>query len=101
MMLAIALCRSVVPMLAYWHHGRRFAEKLATTRSVIATLVGVPFSGNSEEGFGTACAVCFCDFTEGETVTRLPCGHQFHCGCIRPWLQRTQRCPLCSQTIDR
>ena len=31
------------------------------------------------------------------TVARLPCGHEFHAGCIRKWLWATPEatCPLC------
>merc|ERR1719193_952911 len=50
----------------------------------------------SESGdFCTNCAVCLCDFNDGETVTRLPCGHRFHHSCVQAWLRRSNRCPLC------
>jgi hypothetical protein len=30
----------------------------------------------------------------------LGCGHTFHCACIRPWLMRSQTCPLCRHRVD-
>lgn len=45
------------------------------------------------------CAVCLCDYVEGEVLRRLPCGHLFHRRCADEWLQRSCRCPLCVQSI--
>jgi hypothetical protein len=36
----------------------------------------------------TACAVCFVEYTKGESVKLLPCQHVFHPHCIGPWLCR-------------
>jgi len=50
------------------------------------------------------CAVCLCDLAEsdGETtdLLELPCGHIFHDGCLRGWLERVGKrpkmlCPMC------
>lgn len=36
---------------------------------------------------------------------KLPCGHIFHFGCLRSWLERQQSCPtwyvICSQLLLR
>ena len=44
----------------------------------------------------TECAICLCDFQDGETLIRLPCaaGHMFHRPCIRAALARefTSQC---------
>eukprot|EP00435_Cladocopium_sp_Y103_P029040 s1775_g7.t1 len=45
------------------------------------------------------CAVCLCEYVEGEVLRRLPCGHLFHRRCADEWLQRSCRCPLCVQSI--
>jgi hypothetical protein len=41
------------------------------------------------------CAICGADFTLGEDVRRLPCGHLFHPRCVDPWLlEHAATCPL-------
>eukprot|EP00931_Biecheleriopsis_adriatica_P055639 TRINITY_DN32941_c0_g1_i1.p1 TRINITY_DN32941_c0_g1~~TRINITY_DN32941_c0_g1_i1.p1 ORF type:complete len:265 (-),score=71.33 TRINITY_DN32941_c0_g1_i1:44-838(-) len=46
----------------------------------------------------TACAICLCDFAEGEELRRVPCagGHAFHPKCLRGWIERSNKtCPVC------
>ena len=46
------------------------------------------------------CTICLADFTQGERVGDLPCGHVFHVEpCLKKWITRNNRCPLC-QTVD-
>ncbi|KAJ2853421.1 hypothetical protein J3B02_003149, partial [Coemansia erecta] len=33
--------------------------------------------------------------SDGDSVTRLPCKHYFHHGCIKPWLELHNTCPMC------
>lgn len=41
------------------------------------------------------CSICTEDFTVGEDVRVLPCHHQFHPGCVDPWLVNVSgTCPL-------
>jgi hypothetical protein len=35
------------------------------------------------------------------TATLMPCGHRFHGGCIKPWLELRSTCPLCRQVRGR
>ncbi len=44
---------------------------------------------------GGDCSVCIAAFDVGCALRRLPCGHLFHGGCIRSWLQRSTTCPVC------
>ena len=39
-------------------------------------------------------------FKAGEGVGTLPCAHVFHADCVRPWLRRELRCPLCTRRLD-
>ncbi|CAL5363624.1 unnamed protein product [Camellia sinensis] len=42
------------------------------------------------------CAVCLCDFEEGDEVRTLPgCMHSFHVDCIDMWLFSHSNCPMC------
>mmetsp|Transcript_21816 Transcript_21816/g.39415 ORF Transcript_21816/g.39415 Transcript_21816/m.39415 type:complete len:340 (-) Transcript_21816:64-1083(-) len=45
------------------------------------------------------CLVCQCEYEEGETLRRLPCGHCFHSDCCDQWLQSKEVCPYCKQSI--
>ncbi|KAI9782323.1 MAG: hypothetical protein M1835_004055 [Candelina submexicana] len=35
-----------------------------------------------------------------EMVARLPCGHHLHDECVKPWVERTNSCPICRQTFN-
>ncbi|KFK34802.1 hypothetical protein AALP_AA5G195200 [Arabis alpina] len=41
------------------------------------------------------CSVCLEQVNVGEIVRTLPCLHQFHAGCIDPWLRQQGTCPVC------
>ena len=48
------------------------------------------------------CAICLSNFQNGESLTQLPCGHNFKSVCIRKWLVAARHeltCPLCKQAI--
>ena len=41
------------------------------------------------------CAVCLECFERGQSVSRLPCTHQYHRACIEKWLATHVECPVC------
>ncbi|KAJ7971292.1 RING-H2 finger protein ATL52-like [Quillaja saponaria] len=42
------------------------------------------------------CAVCLCEFEEGEELRTLPeCLHSFHVPCIDMWFYSHSSCPMC------
>lgn len=48
----------------------------------------------------TSCVICLESFLAGESICRLPCGHQFHHECLTRWVCRRGTCPVCIQTIS-
>ncbi|CAN0003013.1 unnamed protein product [Ectocarpus fasciculatus] len=54
-----------------------------------------------EGSTGGSCIVCFGDYTYGEELCRLRCGHLYHAKCIDEWLDGENHgwCPLCKTAI--
>jgi hypothetical protein len=48
---------------------------------------------------GNRCAICLERLREGEVIGDIACGHMLHKDCLKTWLSRHNRCPLC-QHID-
>lgn len=45
------------------------------------------------------CSICLEQVDRGELVRSLPCLHQFHAGCIDPWLRQQGTCPVCKLRV--
>lgn len=43
-----------------------------------------------------SCAICLDDYTSGQRIGILPCGHVFHKDCIYRWFEEKKVCPICS-----
>ncbi|KAK8569653.1 hypothetical protein V6N13_046702 [Hibiscus sabdariffa] len=41
------------------------------------------------------CIVCLDEFSDGDEVTLMLCGHVYHYNCIVEWLETSHLCPLC------
>lgn len=55
-------------------------------------------SGEGEAGglyADNSCSVCLDDYTEGDELLQLTCGHVFHRPCIDLWLKGHCICPTC------
>ncbi|XP_050434290.1 E3 ubiquitin-protein ligase goliath isoform X2 [Adelges cooleyi] len=50
-------------------------------------------------GDGDCCAVCIEPYKPSEVVRILPCRHEFHKGCVDPWLLEHRTCPMCKMDI--
>ncbi|CAH2036438.1 unnamed protein product, partial [Thlaspi arvense] len=54
------------------------------------------------EGCGKRfCPICLEEYEDDHEIRRLKeCGHVFHRFCIRSWLKRDRRCPICRRSVD-
>jgi len=53
---------------------------------------------DDEMEHGVRCAICLMRLEEGDVVGDIPCRHVFHKDCLKRWLKRANRCPLCQQS---
>ncbi|KAI3773763.1 hypothetical protein L1987_48295 [Smallanthus sonchifolius] len=44
------------------------------------------------------CCICQEEYKDGDDLGTLDCGHGFHHGCIKQWLQQKNLCPICKST---
>ncbi|XP_071733285.1 E3 ubiquitin-protein ligase MBR2-like [Rutidosis leptorrhynchoides] len=44
------------------------------------------------------CCICQEEYKDEEDLGTLECGHDFHHGCIKQWLQYKNLCPICKST---
>lgn len=55
----------------------------------------------NETNDGIMCAVCQCDFEEGEYgLVFRHCKHAFHAKCLNTWLDRRHTCPCCRESVS-
>ncbi|CAA0386588.1 unnamed protein product [Arabidopsis thaliana] len=75
-------------------NGCSLAKQASTSSSAEKMLDSANESKKGTEDELT-CSVCLEQVTVGEIVRTLPCLHQFHAGCIDPWLRQQGTCPVC------
>ena len=46
------------------------------------------------------CVICQDDYTAGQDILYMPCGHEFHSACVEPWLRRVNSCPTCRHELE-
>jgi hypothetical protein len=54
---------------------------------------------SSHTGQAANCSICLDDIMEGNEETFLICFHAFHSTCIKDWLDRNAKCPVCQFDI--
>jgi hypothetical protein len=97
----------LIPILAYraWTQYRERTAHGRTTGSMFKHLVSmqydaVRFAGSYE------CTICLDDYSSNNEcmITPLPCAntklHIFHTKCIKMWLEKEHKCPLCKEHIS-
>ncbi len=45
------------------------------------------------------CVICFEPLNNERSIMKLTCHHEFHEGCIKPWLKDKRQCPMCRHHI--
>ncbi|XP_031556549.1 E3 ubiquitin-protein ligase RNF181-like [Actinia tenebrosa] len=66
------------------------------SNEAINNLVVVTITRNHLKDDSTSsCPICLAEYEENEKVKQMPCEHMFHSGCILPWLEKTNSCPVC------
>ncbi len=63
-----------------------------------------PSAGGASTASSSAfvCSICLEEAEEGVVLVTLPCLHQFHDACVKPWIVRQGRhaaCPLCKTPV--
>ncbi|MCD7461043.1 RING finger protein 24 [Datura stramonium] len=46
------------------------------------------------------CCICLDEYSEGEEIAKIDCGHLYHVGCIREWINRKDTCPICKRRVS-
>ncbi|KAI9217729.1 hypothetical protein BC828DRAFT_408233 [Blastocladiella britannica] len=70
-----------------------------------ATVTTAPATAGLNSTTRITCSICLCDYEQGNRIRELPCLHDFHDQCLRPWLETSlgdpqQRitCPICRRS---
>ncbi|KXZ41139.1 hypothetical protein GPECTOR_736g895 [Gonium pectorale] len=66
----------------------------------LPTEVVPPGGRRGSDGAAASCSVCLEELVCGEVLKRLPCGHEFHAGCVDTWLRTKACCPICQRSLD-
>ena len=46
------------------------------------------------------CAICVSEYLVNDEIVTLPCSHEFHWQCVKPWLLQHRSCPICRFQIE-
>jgi E3 ubiquitin-protein ligase RNF38/44 len=105
--LPLLICCFSVPCtaVAYYFYPRIFGVgsiRKASPRLIKKVTTVTKFT----EGCGIAtedacCAICLCEYVEGDEIRFLNCHHHFHSECVTDWLMLNKQCPFCKTEIDK
>ncbi|CAG9329073.1 unnamed protein product [Blepharisma stoltei] len=77
--------------------GDNFNQRREVSQEGIESLTVVDIDSEIAE---KECMICTEHFKEEEQATKLPCDHLFHSGCVVPWLQMKNSCPVCKRRVE-
>ena len=46
-----------------------------------------------------SCCVCLEDFVDDVSIAVLPCKHGFHQHCVKIWIEKKRKCPICIRPL--
>ena len=46
------------------------------------------------------CVICMDNYVKGDKIISLPCIHMFHENCIKSWLIKERKCPICKFKVE-
>lgn len=98
----VALLTDVRFLIAtVWRRGQGHIQYRKLTHKLRYCFPDVPVEELAKEG-GVTCAICMENMRKSAKV--LPCGHMYHLGCLREWLQQGQgmrsfTCPICRANL--
>lgn len=58
------------------------------------------FGEEDDKHYPIQCPICLLDWTANSVITLTKCGHAFHKECLKLWLGKVLKCPLCRQRVD-
>ena len=47
------------------------------------------------------CIICLNNYMIHDKISYLPCFHLFHSRCIKEWIKRSNKCPICKRRINQ
>lgn len=60
----------------------------------------IPIKTVTKTSTNSMCAICLKAYEKGQKVFFLPCKHNFHIECIKPWFEKNHICPNCRYNIN-
>eukprot|EP00485_Elphidium_margaritaceum_P000764 CAMPEP_0202688068 /NCGR_PEP_ID=MMETSP1385-20130828/3596_1 /ASSEMBLY_ACC=CAM_ASM_000861 /TAXON_ID=933848 /ORGANISM="Elphidium margaritaceum" /LENGTH=334 /DNA_ID=CAMNT_0049342949 /DNA_START=215 /DNA_END=1219 /DNA_ORIENTATION=+ len=68
----------------------------ARKQQISSALMGTLFKQSEIE-----CVVCYDEYTVGQEIAKLQCGHHMHRTCAKEWLAHNPTCPFCRVNVVR
>ncbi|XP_076944509.1 E3 ubiquitin-protein ligase MBR2-like [Bidens hawaiensis] len=69
-----------------------------TEETILKHIVQKKYVVETGQPAAEPCCICQEEYKDGDDLGTLDCGHGFHHGCIKQWLQQKNLCPICKST---